>query len=622
MRIQECISFSVPMQVFTLHPHVGRFVLCQKSRINTAARVTGTVNSMDKGFIAPSSNSASITHRPAVFSPNLSIRKTDSSPIMGLDVDNEDLESSEPDKLLGEGISLYDPSFNGLSIYERKSMLINRHINSMGMGRYQWCLYFLCGCGYLLDLMWAQTFGITAPAIQQELGISDADYVAIFVSFNIGLTVGALVWGILVDIIGRSLAFNMTIAISSLFGIIIGFPSNWAIICILVCLVGTGIGGNIPIDATILIEFLPHNRRFLLAALSTFQPLGVIVSSCIAFVFVPHFSCQPGLPSCDDVQGECCAKPDNMGWRYTFYTIGALTWTVFIARFFVFRFIESPKFLLTKGREKEAIQAVLDVAKFNRQECNLSINDFKILTEMALEENPELKEEEPRVVPIDLRRGVAPFLKRLMQNIGLSHLSGLFSTPIMIRITVLTWVTYAFDAWGFSIAGAFFPLILRREGLSLNVSVEDTYRNYILISICGIPGTLLAAGLIELPRVGRKWGMVISSAMMATSCILFATIKSSAAAVAFNGIEYFSQSLFNAILYGWTPEAFPAPYRGSACGLASTWGRLFSIFSPIAAGYVLSHIGLNSVLILAGAGVFVCTAATALLPETKYTEAF
>jgi len=37
------------------------------------------------------------------------------------------------------------------------------------------------------------------------------------------------------------------------------------------CMLGFGVGGNIPIDATITLEFLPKNRRFLLAALSSFQ---------------------------------------------------------------------------------------------------------------------------------------------------------------------------------------------------------------------------------------------------------------------------------------------------------------------------------------------------------------
>lgn len=33
----------------------------------------------------------------------------------------------------------------GLTLYEKKCMLVNREIDSMGMGRYQWCLWGLCG---------------------------------------------------------------------------------------------------------------------------------------------------------------------------------------------------------------------------------------------------------------------------------------------------------------------------------------------------------------------------------------------------------------------------------------------------------------------------------------------
>lgn len=34
---------------------------------------------------------------------------------------------------------------------------------------------------------------------------------------------------------------------------------------------------------------------------------------------------------------------------------------------------------------------------------------------------------------------------------------------------------------------------------------------------------------------------------------------------------------FNAVLYASTPEMFPAYVRGSACGLASTMGRLSGV---------------------------------------------
>jgi len=37
------------------------------------------------------------------------------------------------------------------SPYERKSKVINKAIQDMGMGRYQWELFVLCGMGWLAD---------------------------------------------------------------------------------------------------------------------------------------------------------------------------------------------------------------------------------------------------------------------------------------------------------------------------------------------------------------------------------------------------------------------------------------------------------------------------------------
>jgi hypothetical protein len=47
------------------------------------------------------------------------------------------------------------------SLYERKALLINREFDLMGLGRYQKCIWLLCGFGYLLDLLWAQAFGLS-----------------------------------------------------------------------------------------------------------------------------------------------------------------------------------------------------------------------------------------------------------------------------------------------------------------------------------------------------------------------------------------------------------------------------------------------------------------------------
>ena len=65
---------------------------------------------------------------------------------------------------------LDDPAMEGLTLYEKKALLVNRELDSHGMGKYQWWIFFLCGFGYFLDLMWAQAFGLVATPLQNELG--------------------------------------------------------------------------------------------------------------------------------------------------------------------------------------------------------------------------------------------------------------------------------------------------------------------------------------------------------------------------------------------------------------------------------------------------------------------
>jgi hypothetical protein len=118
--------------------------------------------------------------------------------------------------------------------------------------------------------------------------------------------------------------------------------------------VGLGKGGNIPIDTTICLEFTPQNRRFSLAPLSVFQQIGAVVCSAIEYSFIPKWSCKPDfltadpLPSCRNVAHgvACSSKSQDMGHRYLLYTLRAITLSVFFVRFVVFRFQDSPKFLL------------------------------------------------------------------------------------------------------------------------------------------------------------------------------------------------------------------------------------------------------------------------------------
>lgn len=433
-------------------------------------------------------------HHHRAFSPISADRK---SPIIvtpgspGSD-DDDDLERNHHQQWPGRGAGATAGSdggddnagLDGLSLYEKKCALINRELDGMGMGRYQWYIWGLCGFGYMLDLLWAQAFGLVLSPLQQEMGFGNDQTGSISTCFNAGLTAGAFVWGVLSDLVGRKWAFNLTCLFSSVFGLCLGASGSYSTFLVLTAFVGFGVGGNIPIDTTITLEFLPRDKRFLLAALSVFQPLGVVLCSALAFAFIPTMSCSPNfseaepLPSCNNAaDGEaCCGRDNNKGWRYLLFTLGGLTLAVFCLRFLVFHFRESPNFLLSQGRDDEAVRVVQHIARMNQHPCKLTLAAFEALEKKADDETSPSAGSIDRQADCEgggvLGSGARTF-KRVRPNKqtlqpGTSRYMMLFSSFTMARLTILVWLTYIFDFVGFTVAGEclFPPLFSRVPHLS------------------------------------------------------------------------------------------------------------------------------------------------------------
>ncbi|GAA6042997.1 hypothetical protein JCM8097_003878 [Rhodosporidiobolus ruineniae] len=515
-------------------------------------------------------------------------------------------------------------SWDKLSLYEKKSVLINREMDTMNetsfwkLGRYQ-----LCGFGYFLDLMWAMIFGLVAGQIQQELGISSHRIGDLSTCFNAGMTVGAFFWGLLVDIIGRRWAFNLSCLIASIFGLLFAAPSNFGALCFFAAMTGLGVGGNIPIDATICLEFLPTKRRFLLCALSSFQPLGVTIAAMISWGTVPKWACDTALPSCGTGQTPCCTRSSNMGWRYAMLIIGFVTLAVFCARFLVFTFYESPKFLLAKGKDGEALEVLYKIAKFNKAPApSLTADDFRLLDAADAQERSRTSDDPLNAGPTEL--DTKQLAKgRIMQLVKqFEHLKVLFSTKRMIWLTVTLWIAYMSLFFSFSIAGGYLPLILRQKGIDTKRTLNETYLSYVIIKLPGISATILGSFLMEVPHLGRKGAMVLSAGLMGASLFLFSTIESMKAFTGMNLLEYWAQSLYAGLLYGTTPEFFDSKVRGSGSGMASTLGRLASTVAPVAAGTIFNPRS-NGVLFMAGGAAFVSMLAIACLPyDTRGKHTF
>lgn len=138
-----------------------------------------------------------------------------------------------------------------------------------------------------------------------------------------------------------------------------------------------------------------------------------------------------------------------MGWRYLLFTIGGITLLVFIARFFIFKFRETPKFLIYKGRDDEALETVRHIAEVNKKPCGLTLAAFE-----AIQREHDSISSGSTNKPV-----IGSGAKQLKTSFGdkfameSERYMMLFSSWTMTRLTILVWLTYIMDFWGFTVAG-------------------------------------------------------------------------------------------------------------------------------------------------------------------------
>ncbi|KAL4906543.1 hypothetical protein BDW74DRAFT_167187 [Aspergillus multicolor] len=446
------------------------------------------------------------------------------------------------------------------SAYDRKAKVINRAIQDIGMGRYQWELFCLCGFGWLADKMGV---ALTLPQLSLEFGVDDTRVRFTTCALFLGLCLGASFWGIASDVIGRRPAFNFTLMITGAFGLAAGGGPNWVGTCALYACLGLGVGGNLPVDGALFLEFLPFASGNLLTMLSVWWPVGNLISSLLAWAFIPNYTCSGNGP---------CRKKDNMGWRYLVLTLGAITFVMFLCRFFLFHLYESPKFLLSRGRQEDAVAAVQGIAYKNRATTWLTVD---VLNEIGGHPEEQIHE----------KLSNKEIVQRYMSKFSLERIRGLFATKKLGITTIILWFCWATIGMGYPLFNAFLPQYLQRAGGGESQSPNIVYRNYAITSIVGLPGSVLACFTVDIKYIGRKGTMIAGTLLTGVLLFCFTASTDPNIQLLCSSLEAFFQNIMYGVLYAYTPEVFPAPYRGTGSGISSCLNRIAGLCAPLVAIY-------------------------------------
>ena len=109
------------------------------------------------------------------------------------------------------------------------------------------------------------------------------------IAVYVGMLTGALFWGLSADIVGRRYAFNISLFICSAAAIVAGGMPNWPSLGFFIALVGFGGGGNLILDTTVFLEYLPGHKQWTLVFLAAWWGLGQSITGFFAWGFLGEF---------------------------------------------------------------------------------------------------------------------------------------------------------------------------------------------------------------------------------------------------------------------------------------------------------------------------------------------
>lgn len=524
----------------------------------------------------------------------------------------------------------------GLSTqYERQVVLINKAIKEeIGFGPFQTKLAILAGFGWLADNIWFEALAVTLPQIEYEFGTSSKHVRFATFALYVSLLVSTSFWGICSDIIGRRPSWNITLFLSAVFGIAVGAaPSFPAMAGLLACL-GLGLGGNLPVDGAMMIEFIPGSHQWLLTLLSLFWCIGQLFAALIGWAFITNYRCE---------SADGCTRQNNMGWRYTWFLLGGVVLLMWIVRFFIYPIPESPKFLLATKREEEAIETLQFIARQNGKTTSLTLQKLREAgmgrtveldaTQAAKPAVPPLVADDDkkdpstgrvrdlaqtrpaaRASPTSWYASLSP--QRIRETYRAMHrspISALFASPRMSLNTLLICACWGAIGLAYPLYNSFIALYLTSLGVDQGGSTQsDQYRQLVIIAACGIPGSLIAAGMVELPYTGRRYSMAIFTVLTGVFLFLFTTARNASAVLGYNCVISLCQNAMYGILYALTYEVFPAPQRGTGDGLAMSTQRIFNVIATLVAIFASSNI--STPLYVSASFFLVAAAIMALLP--------
>jgi MFS family permease len=223
---------------------------------------------------------------------------------------------------------------------------IPARLDRLPWSRWHWLVVIALGITWVLDGLEVTLAGAVGAVLKRTdtLALSDAQIGASATFYLIGAVTGALLFGYATDRLGRKRLFTITLLVYLTATALTAFSWNFASYALFRALTGAGIGGEYSAINSAIDELIPARVR---------GRVDLIINASFWIGAAIGSAAVIGLLDTGVV-------PISLGWRMAF-GIGAVLGTIVI--FLRHAIPESPRWLMTHGREAEAEQIMLNIER-------------------------------------------------------------------------------------------------------------------------------------------------------------------------------------------------------------------------------------------------------------------
>jgi putative MFS transporter len=395
----------------------------------------------------------------------------------------------------------------------------------------------IVGSATFFDAFNALALAFALPVLVRLWNITPAQSGVLIGSTYLGQFIGALLFSGLAERFGRVRSAAAATALMSVMSLACAFAWSLPALIAFRVIQGIGVGGEMPVAATYISELSKargRGRFFLLYEM--IFPIGLMATSQIGAWVVPKW-----------------------GWTAMFW-IGGIPGL--IITFLLLRLPESPRWLISHGRTREAEYIVKQIEAWGGAQSGAGTSDESAGLTSAPAERARWNE--------------------------------LLGTTYRPR-TLIVWALWATAYFVSNSLNNWMPSLYSTV---YHLSLKQSLRAASMTNVAQVSILLLCAFYID--RIGRRnWAIVCFLIGAVALAVLGVTGAHNVMSVIV--LATFSYGIIgsvNAVLYLYTPEIYPTRMRAIGTGLATSWLRIASAVGPAIVGFMVTAQGIGSVFLM------------------------